>query len=331
MLGAADGRHGWLHFVEDKTHLCPFEPMVTPDSRETVEAFTPFSAASAVWKGTKPGDITAHRDETGRLATDLRLMEERLASALARLDHERERCSSHEEVRLMAEALLIHASGIRPSAASVSLPNPYKPEQTLSIKLDPSLSAHETADRLFTDARRMKRGLEELPGRRAPIEKDLSSLENARVALLEKGDPGPASNLLGKRFPEPSKESGTPFRAYKGPGRKHIFEEFTILVGRSASDNEKVTFQAAGPHDLWLHARDYAGSHVVILTKGIKVPEKVIYHAATLTAESSGAKNDSAPEIMITERKWVKKLKGGKPGMVTVERYRTVRPRTRKP
>ena len=103
---------------------------------------------------------------------------------------------------------------------------------------------------------------------------------------------------------------------------------FTILVGRTSTDNEKVTFRAAGPNDLWLHARDYPGSHVIILTEKRHVPDKVLYTAAALAAEASGARNDIAPEIMVTERKWVRKLKGGKPGQVTVERFRTIRPRS---
>jgi predicted ribosome quality control (RQC) complex YloA/Tae2 family protein len=88
-----------------------------------------------------------------------------------------------------------------------------------------------------------------------------------------------------------------------------------------------VTFKAAGPNDLWLHARDYPGSHVVIVTEKRPVPDDVLYKAANLAAAGSGARNDTAPEIMVTERKWVRKLKGGKPGQVTVERFRTIRPR----
>jgi predicted ribosome quality control (RQC) complex YloA/Tae2 family protein len=66
---------------------------------------------------------------------------------------------------------------------------------------------------------------------------------------------------------------------------------------------------------------------VVIITGKKQVPDKVLYAAAALAAEGSGAKNDTAPEIMVTERKWVRKLKGGKPGQVTVERFRSIRPR----
>jgi len=327
MLESSDGAQGWLHHIGERTHLSSFQPVIFTGSEETIRFFTPFSAAATEWRETGPGDPSSRLDETGRMAAELGRMEKRLTSILAQLNRERERCSSHEEVRIMAESLLINASTISPGVESISLPNPYMPEKTLSLTLDPSLTALQNADRLFDEARRLKRGLEEIPSRTAQIERDLYALENARGSLLEKGDPAPASGLLEGYSPAPPKGTGTPFRAYRGPGRKHTFEGFTILVGRSGTDNEKLTFQAAGPHDLWLHARDYAGSHVVILTGKRKIPEKVVYHAAALAAESSGARNESSPEIMVTERKWVRKLRGGKPGKVTVQRYRTVRPK----
>jgi predicted ribosome quality control (RQC) complex YloA/Tae2 family protein len=101
-------------------------------------------------------------------------------------------------------------------------------------------------------------------------------------------------------------------------------------VGKSSTDNERVTFKAAGPNDLWLYARDYPGSHVVILTEKRTVPDTVLYKAASLAAAGSGARNDTAPEIMVAEKKWVRKLKGGKPGQVTVEKFRSIRPRKKR-
>jgi predicted ribosome quality control (RQC) complex YloA/Tae2 family protein len=70
---------------------------------------------------------------------------------------------------------------------------------------------------------------------------------------------------------------------------------------------------------------------VVILTGKKPVPDKVLYAAAAMAAKGSGARNDTSPEIMVTERKWVRKLKDGKPGRVTVERFRTIRLKAESP
>jgi hypothetical protein len=193
------------------------------------------------------------------------------------------------------------------------------------------MSAIENADLMFAEAHRLRRGIGETSARRKIIEEELSTVGRSIEALLERGDPASARALLGREAGQgPGKGPGK-FRSYKGPGKRFTAGDFTILVGRSAIDNERVTFSAAGPHDLWLHARDYPGSHVVILTGKRKVPDNVLYRAAELAANASGARDEDAPEIMVTQRKWVKKPKGSKPGKVTVERFRTIRPRMQEP
>jgi predicted ribosome quality control (RQC) complex YloA/Tae2 family protein len=326
MVDSADGEKGYLHSVGDRIHLSPFQPLLT-DKTETCESFVPFSAASSAWRKTVAVYQTVKRDDSEKLESGLRHMAERLHKASELLDQERRRCLTHGTLRVMAETLLIHGSEELKGEDSVIFPNPYEQGKELIIPLDPSLTTIENANRLFERARRMQRGAEKIQRRRAEIESRQAAIETALISLLEKSDPGPAVGLLGEQTRVSTPGDKRSFRAYSGPGRRYVLNGFTILVGRGAADNESVTFEAAGPHDLWLHARDYPGSHVVILTKNRKVPDEVLNHAAILAAGSSKASEDTAPEIMVTERKWVRKLKGGKPGKVTVQRYRTVRPR----
>jgi predicted ribosome quality control (RQC) complex YloA/Tae2 family protein len=270
-------------------------------------------------------------DEPSYLKARLLERQERIRSSLQNVDAEEERCRGHNEVRVMAEALLIHAGQIKPGLESILLPDPYDTDRELTIPLDRTKNPQESANDLFSRARRLKRGLEETSTRRTRFEKELEQVSQAMEILNEKNDTGPARELLERTTSHPMKKGKVLQAAYRGPGRRHTVDGFTILVGKSSTDNEKVTFKAAGPNDLWLHARDYAGSHVAILTEKRQVPDRVLYAAAALAAKGSGAKNDTAPEIMVTERKWVRKVKGGKPGQVTVERFRTIRPRIQEP
>jgi len=329
MLHSADGKDGWLFSPRtgSKVRLCPFEPLLREEKEGTVKSFEPFSAASSAWLDTDPAGPGKPLDENTRLAEDLGRIEKRLQSILSLLDAEKARCQDHEEVRRKAQALLISASRIGQGTPSASLPDPIEPEKMLTIDLDPSISPARNADRLFNVARRLKRGLEGVSKRRIDMEKKLGIVVAAREALLEREDPGPALALFQSGSQTLPKDRETSFKAYKGPGRKHTFGGFTILVGKNAADNERVTFQAARPEDLWLHARDYPGSHVVIISQKKKVPEAVVRHAASLAVENSGARKDTAPEIMVAERKWVRKLKGAAPGKVTVQRFRTIRVR----
>jgi len=330
MVTSCTGETGFLLGSEGKFYLSPFQPLPLGPS-DNVEKSTPFSEAAVAWMRSDPSSSKTDHGEHGYLKKGLEDRLKRISSALKRVDTEEERCQTHDEIRIMAEALLIDAPGIDHGIQSVVLPDPYNPDQKITIPLDRTKSPHENANELFSNARRLKRGLEETRSRRGKLEEELQEVRQALEALEKENDPASARKLLAAGKSVTVKKGKVSHTAYSGPGRRYTVEGFTILVGKSSTDNERVTFKAAGPNDLWLHARDFPGSHVVILTEKKLVPDKVLYTAATLAAEGSGAKNDTAPEIMVTERKWVRKLKGGKPGLVTVERFRTIRPRIQEP
>jgi len=96
-------------------------------------------------------------------------------------------------------------------------------------------------------------------------------------------------------------------------------------VGRNAPQNEQVTFGRAGPEDLWLHVRGMPGAHVVIKRSRQVVPDEVVQRAAQLAAYYSRARNsDSRVAVDVTERRFVRRLRGKYPGMVTYRNEQTV-------
>jgi predicted ribosome quality control (RQC) complex YloA/Tae2 family protein len=330
----SNGETGYILRSRGKSFLTSFQPEKLEEA-DIIEMYEPFSRAAMAWRGSdslrSDSLIAGIKDSPDRIAQVLASRIDHISSALKQLVKEKERCQGFSKSRAMAEVLLINASGIETGLSSVTLSDPYGGKELITVPMDPKHTPQENANRLFSKARRLERGLSELESRDKELQNELGRLEAALEALVENGDPEPARKILGD-MGEIQHGSGTKVTSvYKGPGRRKVVEGFTILVGRSATDNDKVTFKAAGPRDLWLHARDYPGSHVVIISGKKQVPDNVLYAAAALAAEGSGAKNDTAPEIMVTERKWVKKLKGGKPGQVTVERFKSIRPRIQNP
>ena len=106
-----------------------------------------------------------------------------------------------------------------------------------------------------------------------------------------------------------------------------VFEDrgFTILVGRNAANNDLLTQKYAHKDDLWLHAKDVTGSHVVIRHRaGQPVPEPVVEHAAQLAGWYSRRQHDTLCPVTVTPKKFVRKPKGALPGQVVVERERVV-------
>ncbi|HKR00907.1 MAG TPA: NFACT RNA binding domain-containing protein, partial [Pyrinomonadaceae bacterium] len=100
---------------------------------------------------------------------------------------------------------------------------------------------------------------------------------------------------------------------------------YDILVGRAARDNDHLTFKVARPHDLWLHAADYPGSHVIIRNPTRSdVPHRTIIEAAQLAAQFSQARRDSKVDVHYAQRKFLSKPKGAAPGLVRMSSFRTL-------
>jgi len=94
-------------------------------------------------------------------------------------------------------------------------------------------------------------------------------------------------------------------------------EGFVLWIGRNARQNDEVTFTKGRPEDVWLHARGIPGAHVIVKSGGRPVPPGVLQRAASLAAYYSAARSERRALVDVTERRYVRKIKGGKPGMVT--------------
>ncbi len=105
------------------------------------------------------------------------------------------------------------------------------------------------------------------------------------------------------------------------PFKRYAINGFEIWVGRNALNNELLTLKYAHKDDLWLHARNVPGSHVVIkYQSGKSFPQDVIEKAAALAAFYSTLKNDSLCPVSYTQKKYVRKFKGGAIGSMKMER-----------
>jgi len=118
--------------------------------------------------------------------------------------------------------------------------------------------------------------------------------------------------------PEPKNTENELFRQFEYMG-------YTILVGRNAANNDLLTMKYAHKNDLWLHARDVTGAHVVIRHKaGQGIPRPVIERAASVAAFHSTRKNEKLCPVIVTEKKFVRKPKGAPKGAVKVEKEKVI-------
>ena len=234
------------------------------------------------------------------------------------------------EHKRMADLLLANISTAKRNGNSVSLTDYYSdgtPE--LTVELDENTSLQEEAARLFSRYTKAKHAAEQINARFAQLEPEIAKLQG-RLAEVEKIIEEENSAAL-ESFEKPAKIGKPTTRkkqeAEKIPGvrRYRSSDGFEILVGRAAQTNDRLTFKVAKPHDLWLHAADYPGSHVVIRnpTRN-EIPHRTIIEAAQLAAKFSQAGEDSKVTIHYTSRKFLSKPKGAAPGLVRMSTFKTI-------
>ena len=123
--------------------------------------------------------------------------------------------------------------------------------------------------------------------------------------------------------------------ASKGVGwRTFRRDGFEILVGKGASDNDRLTFRAAAPQDVWMHAAGYAGSHVVVRNPDRlpELPREVLECAAQLAAFHSKARDARGKvDVHVCRVADVRKPRGFPAGKVELRRWDSVRVYVRDP
>jgi predicted ribosome quality control (RQC) complex YloA/Tae2 family protein len=100
-----------------------------------------------------------------------------------------------------------------------------------------------------------------------------------------------------------------------------------VLVGRTARDNDVLTFQIASQRDFWLHVAGSPGSHVIVRNpEGLEsLPRETLRYAAALAARHSKARDAGRVTVHVARVKDVTKPRGAPPGQVSLKRYRSVR------
>lgn len=203
------------------------------------------------------------------------------------------------------------------------------------LPIDPARDPMAQIDALFKRARRLKDGVSIARARLsdahttvAKLEEALSSLTlpaadlEAIVAFARTAAPhefkltanvasGGSRSRLDARRP--------PYRVFLGVSGARI------LVGRGAAHNDALTLHVARPHDLWLHAKNRHGAHVVVpLAKDSACPSDLLVEAAQLAAHFSDAREERLVEIQYTPRRYLRKPRGSAPGLVIVDREKVL-------
>lgn len=218
--------------------------------------------------------------------------------------------------QLWADLLMANLHALTSGISHTTLTSFYD-NQPVTIKLKPDLSPQKNAEVYYRKAKNQQIEINQL---KKAIEIKTAELQRLKQQLTE------VENTLDlKQLKQTEPQTVSKQKNVILPYHEFEYKGFRIWVGRNAEANDELTLKLAFKEDLWLHAKDVAGSHVIIKHQsGKNFPKDVIERAAQLAAYNSKRKTDSLCPVIVTPKKFVRKRKGDPAGAVVVEKEKVI-------
>lgn len=234
-----------------------------------------------------------------------------------------------ERHKRLGDLLLANLANAKREGNTVRLKDYYSDDTPeIQTEVDANVSLQDAAGQSFIRYTKAKRAREEISTRLAQLAQTKTQLEKRKAELedvITSGDQTSLDLITGKNDRVSVKKRRKESEKISGVRRYRSSDGYEILVGRAARTNDQLTFRVARPNDLWLHAADYPGPHVVVRTQTRnEIPQRTIIEAAQLAAKFSQAGNDSKVAVHYTQRKFLSKPKGAAPGLVRISTFRTM-------
>ncbi len=248
---------------------------------------------------------------------------------LININKKLEECKDMEKFKLYGELITANLYRLNQleNVESICLENYYDNNRLLTIPLDKRYSPSINAKLFFKKYNKLKNALEIVSKQKIDTKAELEYIESIIYSLnsasdlqelddiyLEIQDTILNRKITDKKTLKMKSQNSSPIH--------FNIDEYSIYVGRNNKQNDELTFKIANKNDLWFHAKDIPGSHVILKVNTNKeVPKNIIEKCASIAAYYSKAKASSKVEVQYTEVKNIKKPKNSKPGFVVFNTY----------
>lgn len=232
-----------------------------------------------------------------------------------------------DEYRQKADLLMAHLQNWEPGMKEIILSD-FDTSLPVAIALQPDKNAVQNAQSLYKQHQKLKRARSAVEPLLLSVQTEIEYLEQVEAAIAQIDTYQTAEDLrtleeireelIGQKYledPEYRSRSAnevpsTNFHRYLTPNG------FEVLIGRNNRQNDQLTFRVAGDYDLWFHAQEIPGSHVLLrLEPGAVAEEADLQFVANLAAYYSRARQSDQVPVVYTQLKHVYKPKGAKPGI----------------
>ncbi|MGT2783812.1 Rqc2 family fibronectin-binding protein [Streptococcus merionis] len=298
-----------------------FAPVLFEDSQDRFDSLS--QAMDAYYQD------KAERDRVNQQASELiRRVDNELEKNRKKLNKQETELlatENAEEFRQKGELLTTYLHQVPNDQDQVELDNYYTGE-TLLISLDKALTPSQNAQRYFKKYAKLKEAVKHLTGLISETQATITYLESVQTMLSQASLTEIAeireeliqTGFIRRRSREKIQKRQKPERYLATDGKT------IILVGKNNLQNDELTFKMAKKGELWFHAKDIPGSHVII-TNNLDPTDEIKTDAAELAAYFSKARLSNLVQVDMIEAKKLHKPTGGKPGFVTYTGQKTLR------
>lgn len=277
---------------------------------------------------------TALRAEYSTLKQELTREIARRDATIAAIEADRRRFEDPDKLKRFGDLILANLANAKIDGNSVTVVDYYDPNSgEIQIEIPEGVRLQEAAAGYFARYQKARRALEAIASRERDVARNLGPLKQLLLRLEE--DPTDqrvaevrqaTEELFGRT---PALQKGKHVRGRQKVnafGRRFRSSDgYEIVVGRNDRENDALTFRVAKPNDIWLHAGDYPGSHVLVRNPSREaVPHQTITEAAELAAFYSQAKREGKAAVHYTQKKFVSKPPKSKPGLVRLSSFKSL-------
>jgi predicted ribosome quality control (RQC) complex YloA/Tae2 family protein len=322
----------WLQILEERN----FQPAFT-DSGYTVipwisinnDLLTPVKTCQDLINGYYKNKLGQERFSQLRhqLSQKLNNILEKLGTKEQTFSDRLKQSDNADDYKDKADLLMAYLHEWKIGMQFIALPD-FETGQPVTIPLEADKNAIQNAQKFYKQHQKLKRAriavkplldevnseieyLEQVEAAITQIDnyqnlEDIENLEEIREELIQQK----YLEDLGYRRSNTNESSRINFYRYQTPNG------FEVLVGRNNRQNDQLTFRVAGDYDLWFHAQEIPGSHVLLrLNPGAAAEENDLQFTANLAAYHSRARQSDQVPVIYTQPKYVYKPKGAKPGI----------------
>ena len=319
----ADGSVGYLYELGQSVETLPFK---LSSANGQPEKFKTLSLAVMDMVGRRR-DSVGEADDRKRVTKALERALRRKTKLLDNLRADLSDAADFEKYKRYGDLLQINRDRLKSGLNEIVVEDVFAaPPSEVTVPLNPALPPNDNIEEYFRKHRKGREGLDILQRRIEITEGELGELRQMQGDLeidFESASKKYEAELLSlmPRTSEPSEPTvRLPYRAAT------LSTGLTVFIGRDGADNDRTTFDFARPYELWFHAQQCPGSHVVMKYphKSFQPSAREIQETAAIAAWHSKARNDSLVPVVYTERRYVRKPRKAKPGLVLVEREKSV-------